>query len=199
MASYPPIIENLIQRLIKFPGIGRRSAERIVFYLLEASKEEVSLLSQDILKLKSQIRFCRICNNLAESDICFICQDNSRNRDILCIVETPKDVGVVERTGGFKGLYHVLLGAIAPLEGRGPSDLKINGLIQRIKDNHIKEVIIATDSDIEGETTALYLTKLIKPLGVIVSRIGFGIPVGSNIEYADSLTLARALESRREI
>lgn len=199
MASYPVAIEKLIERLIKFPGVGRRSAERIVFYLLEASKEEVSLLSQAILKIKSHIHFCRICNNLGENDICAICCDNNRQKDILCIVETPKDVGTIEKTGGFKGVYHVLLGAIAPLEGRGPSDLKINGLMQRIKDTHIQEVIIATDSDTEGETTALYLTKLIKPLGVKVSRIGFGIPVGSNIEYADSLTLARALESRREI
>ncbi|MDD5006177.1 MAG: recombination mediator RecR [Candidatus Omnitrophica bacterium] len=199
MAGYPAVIENLFERLIKFPGIGRRSAERIVFYLLEASQEEINLLSQDILKLKSHIHFCRICNNLGESDICSICRDTTRQRDVLCIVETPKDVGVIERTGGFKGVYHVLLGAIAPLEGKAPSDLKINGLIKRIKDDNIKEVIIATDSDTEGETTALYLTKLIKPSGVKVSRIGFGIPVGSNIEYSDSLTLARALESRREI
>jgi len=196
---YPKLIEDLLERLIKFPGVGRRSAERILFYLLEAPKEEVDLLAKDMLKLKSHIRFCRICNNLGEDDVCMICRDDSRQKDVLCVVETPKDVGVIERTGGFKGLYHVLLGAIAPLEGKGPSDLKTNGLIQRIKDNNIKEIIIATDSDTEGETTALYLTKLIKPLGVKVSRIGFGIPVGSNIEYSDSLTLARALEGRREI
>lgn len=199
MSGYPKVIEDLLNRLTKFPGIGRRSAERIVFYLLETTREEVNLLSQDILKLKSRIRFCRICNNLGEDDVCLICRDTNRQRDVLCIVETPKDVGVIERTGGFKGLYHVLLGSIAPLEGKGPSDLKIDGLIQRIRDNHIKEVIIATDSDTEGETTALYLTKQIKPLGVKVSRIGFGIPVGSNIEYSDSQTLTRALEGRREI
>ena len=199
MPGYPKVIENLLERLVKFPGVGRRSAERIVFYLLEASREEAGLLSQDILKLKSHIRFCRICNSLGEDDVCLICRDASRHRDVLCIVETPKDVGVIERTGGFKGLYHVLLGSIAPLEGKGPGDLKINGLIQRIKENHIKEVIIATDSDIEGETTALYLTKLIKPSGIKVTRIGFGIPVGSNIEYSDSQTLVRAFEGRREI
>jgi recombination protein RecR len=196
---YPKVIEDLLERLIKFPGVGRRSAERIVFYLLEASNEEVTSLSQDMLKLKSRIHFCKVCNNLGESELCSICRDDSRHKDTLCIVETPKDVGVIERTGGFKGLYHILLGTIAPLEGKGPSDLKINGLLNRIKDNNIKEVIIATDSDTEGETTAIYLTKLIKPLGVKVSRIGFGIPVGSNIEYSDSLTLARALEGRREI
>lgn len=199
MSGYPSVIENLLKRLAKFPGIGRRSAERIVFYLLDASGEEVNSLSQDILKLKSHINFCRICNNLGEGDVCLVCRDSNRKKDILCIVETPKDVGVIERTGGFKGLYHVLLGSIAPLEGKGPGSLKINGLVQRIKDSHIKEVIIATDSDTEGETTALYLTKLIKPLGIKVSRIGVGIPVGSNIEYTDSLTLTRALEARREV
>ncbi|MFC1645711.1 recombination mediator RecR [Candidatus Omnitrophota bacterium] len=199
MSGYPSIIEKLLERLVKFPGIGRRSAERIVFYLLEASKEEVNLLAEDLSNLKSRINFCRICNNLGEDEVCLICRDANRQRDVLCIVETPKDVGVIERTGGFKGLYHVLLGTIAPLEGKGPGSLKINGLIQRIKDSRIKEIIIATDSDTEGETTALYLTKLIKPLGVKVSRIGVGIPVGSNIEYADSMTLTRALESRREI
>lgn len=199
MARYPNIIESLLEKLIKLPGIGRRSAERIVFHLLDAPKAEAELLSQDLISLKSKINFCRICNNLGEDDECLICRDAGRTQDVLCIVETPKDVGVIERTGGFKGVYHVLLGAIAPLEGKGPASLKINGLLQRIKDNHIQEVIIATDSDIEGETTAVYLTKLIKPLGVKVSRIGVGIPMGSNIEYADAMTLTRALESRREI
>ncbi|MFC1708757.1 recombination mediator RecR [Candidatus Omnitrophota bacterium] len=199
MPGYPSVIENLLERLVKFPGIGRRSAERIVFYLLEAPKEEVSLLSEELGNLKSRINFCKICNNLGEDEVCQVCRDANRQQDILCIVETPKDVGVIERTGGFKGVYHVLLGAIAPLEGKGPGSLKINGLIQRIKDNNINEVIIATDSDTEGETTALYLSKLIKPLGIKVSRIGVGIPVGSNIEYADSMTLTRALEARREI
>lgn len=199
MPGYPKAIEDLLERFVKFPGIGRRSAERIVFYLLEASREEANLLSQGILRLKSHIRFCKICNNLGEDDICLICRDSNRQKDVLCIVETPKDVGVIERTGGFKGLYHVLLGTIAPLEGKSFGDLKINGLTQRIRDNHIKEVIIATDSDTEGETTALYLTKQIKPLGIKVSRIGFGIPVGSNIEYSDPQTLIRALEGRREI
>ncbi len=199
MSGYPSIIESLIEKLVKFPGIGRRSAERIVFYLLDASKEEVGLLSQDLIGLKSRISFCKICNNLGEGDLCLICRDASRIKDTLCIVETPKDVGVIERTGGFKGVYHVLLGVIAPLEGKGPGSLKVNGLIGRIKEDHIKEIIIATDSDIEGETTAVYLTKLIKPLGVKVSRIGVGIPAGSNIEYADSVTLTRALEARREV
>jgi len=199
MAGYPKAIENLIERLVKFPGVGRRSAERIIFYLLEAPTEEVNLLSEDILKIKSHIHFCRICNNLGDSDVCSVCRDPHRQRDVLCIVETPKDVGFVERTGSFRGLYHVLLGSLAPLEGRGPADLKLNSLLHRIKDENIKEIIIATDSDTEGEATALYIAKLIKPLGVKLTRIGIGIPVGSNIEYADSTTLARALDSRTEI
>jgi len=199
MANYPKTIENLLDRLIKFPGVGRRSAERIVFYLLGTSKEEADNLAQDIIKLKSHIRFCKICNNLGDGEICKICNDSTRQKDLICVVETPKDVGTIEKTGDYKGTYHVLLGSIAPLEGRGPKDLKIDGLIQRIENNHIKEVVIATDSDAEGETTALYIAKLLKPIGVKVSRIGFGIPVGSNIEYADSLTLSRALEARREL
>ncbi|MFC1752173.1 recombination mediator RecR [Thermoproteota archaeon] len=199
MAGYPSAIEDLIERLVKFPGIGRRSAERIIFYLLDAHAEEVNLLSKDILRLKSHIHFCRICNNLGDSEVCSVCSDSSRQIDLLCIVETPKDVGFIERTGTFKGLYHVLLGSIAPLEGRGPSDLKIDGLLGRVKDNHIHEVIIATDSDIEGETTALYISKLLKPFNIKISRIGIGIPVGSNIEYADSMTLSRAIEARREL
>ena len=199
MANYPKTIENLLERLIKFPGIGRRSAERIVFYLLGTSKEESERLAQDITRLKSHIRFCNICNNLGDGEICRICNDSTRQQDTICVVETPKDVGTIEKTGNYKGLYHVLLGAIAPLEGRGPKDLKIDGLIQRIENNHIEEVVIATDSDAEGETTALYIAKLLKPIGVKVSRIGFGIPVGSNIEYADAQTLSKALEARREL
>jgi len=199
MTNYPRAIESLLERLIKFPGIGRRSAERIIFYLLGVSREEAGGLAQDILRLKSHIRFCTVCNNLSEGDLCRVCNDSGRQQDIICVVETPKDVGTIEKTDEYKGLYHVLLGSIAPLEGRGPKDLKIDGLIQRIEKGNIKEVVIATDSDAEGETTALYLAKLLKPIGIKVSRIGFGIPVGSNIEYADSQTLSRALEARREL
>ena len=199
MAGYPKAIENLLERLVKFPGVGRRSAERIVFYLLESHKQDVMLLSQDIQRLKSHIHFCRICNNLGDSDVCSICRDTTRQSEVVCVVETPKDVGFVERTGNFKGRYHVLLGSLAPLEGRGPGDLKIDGLLSRIKSEQIQEIIVATDSDTEGEATALYLSKLIKPLGIKISRIGVGIPVGSNIEYADATTLARAFEARREL
>ncbi len=199
MPNYTESIEKLIDRLIKLPGIGRRSAERIVGYILDASTEETGRLSEAILKVKENVRSCRICHNLSEQEECSVCRDQQRNRSLLCVVERPNDVTSIEKTGTFNGLYHVLMGAIAPLEGKGPSDLKIDSLINRIKQENIQEVIIATDSDTEGETTALYLTKLIKPLGVHLSRIGLGLPVGSNLEYADSATLSKALESRRAV
>jgi len=199
MASYTDSIEKLIDRLIRLPGIGRRSAERIITYILEVSGDEIKKLSEAILKVKENVRFCRICHNLSEQDECAICRDLRRNQSILCVVERPNDITSLEKSGAFNGVYHVLMGAIAPLEGKGPSDLKIDTLINRIKQEKIQEVIIATDSDTEGEITALYLTKLIKPLAVKLSRIGLGLPVGSNLEYADSATLSKALESRRVI
>ena len=199
MASYTDSIEKLIESLIKLPGIGRRSAERIVNYILGASKEEIRILSEAVDKVKESVRFCRICNNLSEEELCKICSDARRQKDTICIVEKPSDVAAIEKAGNYSGVYHVLLGAISPLEGRGPSDLKIEGLLDRIKENNIREVIIATDADTEGETTAIYLTRLIKPMGINLSRIGLGLPVGSNLEYADSSTLSKSLESRRAI
>lgn len=199
MANYTVSIEKLIECLIRLPGIGRRSAERIVAHILGASKDEIKLLSESLHKVKESVRSCQVCNNLSEEEDCKICQDPGRQRDIVCVVEKPGDVTAIERAGNFHGSYHVLLGSISPLEGRGPGDLKIEGLIQRIKQGSIKEIIIATDADTEGETTALYLTKLLKPLGVHLSRIGLGIPVGSNLEYADATTLSKSLESRRAI
>ncbi|MFH1458705.1 MAG: recombination mediator RecR, partial [Candidatus Omnitrophota bacterium] len=185
MTNYPDTIEKLIVRLVKLPGVGRRSAERMVTYIFNAGAEEIKDLAEALLKVKENVHFCRICHNLCEEETCFICQDLRRNRDVLCVVEKPADVNSLEKAGAFRGLYHVLLGAIAPLEGKGPQDLKIESLIQRIKDENIQEVIIATDSDNEGEATALYLAKVIKPTGAKISRIGLGLPVGSNLEYAD--------------
>jgi recombination protein RecR len=185
--------------LIKLPGIGRRSAERIISHILSVPREEINDLSEAIRKTKENVRLCRVCHNLSEQDLCRICQDSRRQKDIVCIVEKPSDVTAIEKAGNFSGVYHVLLGSISPLEGKGPTDLKIDSLIERIKQNNIKEVIIATDADTDGEITALYLVKLIKPLGVKLTRIGLGIPMGSNLEYADSATLTKALESRREI
>ncbi|MCX5696815.1 MAG: recombination mediator RecR [Candidatus Omnitrophica bacterium] len=199
MANYTESIEKLIERLIKLPGIGRRSADRIIGYILDADLSEIKLLSEAISRMKENVRVCRICHNLSEEELCKICRDPRRRQDIICIVEKHSDVTAIEKAGTFDGVYHVLMGSISPLEGRGPADLKIESLLKRIKENHIKEIIIATDADTEGETTALYLTKIIKPLGVTLSRIGLGLPVGSNLEYADADTLSKSLESRRAI
>ena len=197
--AYPRIIEHLIEKLMKLPGIGRRSAERIVFYFLNSQKEEMRDLCQDIIQLKEGLRFCRICNNLSETEVCLICSDAGRDDSTICVVENPKDVLAIERTGSYRGLYHILLGSIAPAEGRGPEDLKISQLVRRIQTQQIKEVVIATDPDTEGETTALFITREIKNMGVKVSRIGLGIPVGSALEYADLSTLSMSIASRREI
>ncbi len=199
MANYTASIEKLMACLVKLPGIGRRSAERMVAHILGATKSEIQDLSQALTLVKENVRSCKICNNLSEEDSCKICQDLRRQNEIVCVVEKPSDVTAIEKAGNFHGVYHVLLGSISPLEGRGPSDLKIEGLITRIKQGNIKEIIIATDADTEGETTAIYLTQLLKPLGVHLSRIGLGLPVGSNLEYADATTLSKSLESRRTI
>lgn len=197
--NYTKSLEELIARLIKLPGIGRRSAERIAIFILQSSDKDVKLLADSIMKAKHNIKLCKICNNLTEAEICHICQNPSRDKTTICIVEEPKDVMAIEKTSKFNGLYHVLMGSISPLDGKGPEDLKIKELLARINEKNVKEIIIATDSDTEGETTALYLNKLIKPLGVKVTRIGLGMPVGSNLDYLDSTTLTLSLESRREI
>ena len=199
MANYTVSMEKLIDSLIKLPGIGRRSAERIVSHILGATKDEIRIFAESLVKVKETVRFCHICNNLSEEEHCKICQDLSRQKDMVCIVEKPQDVAAIEKAGNYHGVYHVLLGSLSPLEGRGPGDLKIDSLMQRIKENNIKEIIIATDADTEGEMTALYLSKIIKPLGVHLSRIGLGLPMGSNLEYADATTLSKSLESRRTL
>ncbi|OGX44330.1 MAG: recombination protein RecR [Omnitrophica WOR_2 bacterium RIFCSPLOWO2_12_FULL_51_8] len=199
MPNYTDSIEKLIESLIKLPGVGRRSAERIVGYILGAPREEIRNLSEGLSKVKESVGFCRICNNLSEEELCKICQDVRRQKELICIVEKPSDVTAIEKAGNFRGTYHVLLGSISPLEGKGPSDLKVAGLLERVKQNQIKEIIIATDADTEGETTAIYLASLLKPLGVNLSRIGLGLPVGSNLEYADTTTVSKSLESRRAL
>ena len=197
--AYPKLIEKLIERLVKLPGVGRRSAERMVFWLLNQPKETANELAESILELKSNLMFCQICNNLSDTEKCLICRDASRDQGTICVVEEPKGLLAMERSGSYSGCYHVLLGTISPADGRGPEDLKIMQLIDRVKDHKITEVVIATDPDNEGEMTALYLVKQLKPLGVKVSRIGLGIPVGSSVEYADISTLNMAIISRREI
>ena len=197
--SYPKLIENLIEKLTKLPGIGRRSGERIVFSILNHSKEDAYALAEGIVKLKESLMFCRLCNNLSDTEICLICSDTSRDDQTLCVVESPKDLLAIEKTGAYKGCYHVLLGTISPAEGRGPEYIKIEHLFNRITRQNIREVVIATDPDNDGEMTALYLIKQLKPKGVKVSRIGMGIPMGSSVEFSDMSTLSVSLNSRREV
>jgi recombination protein RecR len=199
MTTYAQPLVRLLEALEKLPGIGPRSAERMAFYLLRTSREEVHQLAQAIADVKHRLRFCEVCFNLTEMPRCPICQDAARDPTLLCIVEEPKDVVAIEKTGSYRGLYHVLLGAIAPLDGIGPELLKIDELLQRLSGGGIQEVIVATDADKDGETTAAYLSKLLRAQSLKVTRIASGIPVGSHLEYADQATLTRALEGRREL
>jgi len=189
---------RLLEALEKLPGVGPRSAERIAFYLLRTSREEARELAQAITEVRDRLRFCDVCFNLSETPRCPVCQDAARDPSVLCVVEEPKDVLAIEKTGSYRGLYHVLLGAIAPLDGIGPELLKMDELMRRLADGVVQEVIVATDADKDGETTAAYLSKLLRPLSLKLTRIASGIPVGSHLEYADQATLARALEGRRE-
>ena len=197
--TYARPLLRLLEALERLPGVGPRSAERMAFYLLRVSREEGRQLAQAVTDVKDHLRFCEICFNISETPRCEICQEPSRDPSVLCVVEEPKDVLAIEKTGSYRGLYHVLLGAIAPLDGIGPELLKIDELLHRLSDTVVQEVIIATDADKDGETTAAYLSKLIRPRGLKVTRIASGIPVGSHLEYADQATLARALEGRREL
>jgi len=184
---------------MRLPGIGRKSAERLAFAVLGMAREDAAGIAQAILDLKDNSRFCPVCNNITEDDLCGICRDPNRDATRICVVEEPSNILILEKTGIFRGRYHALLGAISPLDGIGPEDLKIDGLMDRVQAGGIKEVIIATNPTVKGETTALYLSKLIKPLGVNVSRIAYGLPVGGDIEYADENTVQRALEGRRDM
>jgi len=198
MKAYTKSIEALIGQLVKMPGIGQRSAERLVFYILKISPAQVEQLASSISRLKNSVGYCSICYNLSEEKVCRICSDPHRDRSVVCVVGQPHDVSAIEKSGQFKGVYHVLLGAISPLDGVGPEKLKIAELIRRVKKGGVKEVIIASDYDTEGEATALYLIQVLRPLKVKLSRIASGIPLGGNIEYADQATLARALKDRKE-
>lgn len=184
---------------MKLPGIGRKSAERLAFAVLGMPREEAAGIAQAILDLKNNSRYCTVCNNITEDEVCSICRDTGRDQSLICVVEEPSNILILEKTGVFRGRYHALLGAISPLDGIGPEDLKINALMERLRAGGIQEVIIATNPTVKGETTALYLSKLIKPLDIGVSRIAYGLPVGGDIEYADDNTVQRALEGRREM
>ncbi len=190
---------RLIGELEKMPGIGPKTAQRLAFYLLKSEKIEVEKLAGSILEAKEKIKYCSVCFNMTEVDPCAICSSPRRDRSLICVVEEPMDIVALDNTGAFKGLFHVLMGSISPLDGIGPEDLKIRELLIRIGKENTKEVVIATNPDVAGEATAIYLSKLIKPLGVKVSRLAQGMPMGGSLEYADEVTLARAIEGRREL
>jgi recombination protein RecR len=199
MNKYAAPLACLIDELKRLPGIGQRSAQRIAFHLERAPREDVQRLAEALLDAKDKIRLCSVCNNLTESDPCEYCSDPRRDPGVLCVVETPYNVISVEKAHEFRGRYHVLHGALSPLQGIGPEQLKLKNLIDRLKDGQVQELIVATSPTVEGEATAVYLAKLVKPLGVKVSRIAMGIPVGSDLEFADEVTMLRALEGRREM
>jgi len=199
MKGFPRSMNVLIDHFSKMPGIGRKTAERLTFFILSNSKENAKGISEAIQKVKETVRFCSLCNNLSDEETCDICSNPERNKETICVVENPNDVMQVEKMGKYNGLYHVLLGSLSPLDGIGPKDLKIEGLLRRLKKDKVKEVIIATGSNTEGETTALYLVKLLKPMGMNITRIASGLPVGANLEYADQATLFRAFEGRIKI
>ncbi len=196
MSAYTKSMQELIECFKKMPGIGAKTAERMAFHVLKAPLDEMVKFSSVIRKVKEEVRFCKICGNLSEAETCSICNDPRRDKTIVCVVEEPTDLILIEKSGRYKGAYHVLFGVISPLEGIGPEELRIKELITRIKEDKIKEIILAMDSNAEGETTALYLSETIQPLKIKISRIAYGIPVGGNLEYADQATLIRAIEGR---
>ena len=198
MTRIEPLV-RLTGALQKLPGIGAKSAQRLAFHLLKQSREEADQLCDAIRDVKQRIVHCSVCSNITDCDPCFYCTDAGRDRRLLCVVEDPHNVDAIEKTGDFRGAYHVLMGALSPLKGVGPDDLRIAGLLQRVGKGEVAEVILATNPNVEGEATAIYLARLLKPLGVRVSRIAMGVPVGSDLEYADEITMMKAMEGRREM
>ncbi|MGB9376045.1 MAG: recombination mediator RecR [Mycobacteriales bacterium] len=194
---YEGVVQDLIDELGRLPGVGPKSAQRIAFHLLAADQADVTRLADTLQRVKAQVRFCTVCGNVAEQEQCRVCRDPRRSLEVICVVEEPKDVVAIERTGEFHGRYHVLGGAISPIEGIGPDDLRIRELMVRLADGKITELILATDPNLEGEATATYLARLIKPMGLRVTRLASGLPVGGDLEYADEVTLGRAFEGRR--
>jgi recombination protein RecR len=199
MTAIPVPLRRLVEQLTRLPGVGEKSATRLAFFLLRADTEYAQALADAITALKREIRLCSRCLAFTEQEPCALCADPRRSDELVCVVEDPADVMAIERAGDFRGRYHVLHGTLAPLEGVGPEQLKVAELVARLRDGSVREVILATNPTVEGEATALYLAKLIKPLGVKVTRIAHGLPMGGDVEYADSVTLSRALEGRREM
>ncbi len=197
--SLPESLTRLVEQLQKLPGIGAKSAQRLAFHVLRNTREDAERLCEAIRDVKERVTYCSVCNNITDNDPCPFCVGASRDQRIICVVEEPQNVSVVEKTREFRGVYHVLMGALSPLHGVGPDDLKIQGLLTRVGAGSVDEVILATNPTVEGEATALYLARLLKPLGVRVTRIAMGIPVGSDLEYADEVTMTRAMENRRDL
>ena len=198
MTRIEPLV-RLTGELQKLPGIGAKSAQRLAFHLLKRSRDEADQLCDAIREVKERIVHCSVCSNITDCDPCYYCTDAGRDRRLLCVVEDPHNVDAIEKTGDFRGAYHVLMGALSPLKGVGPDDLRIAGLLERVGRGEVNEVILATNPNVEGEATAIYLARLLKPLGVRVSRIAMGVPVGSDLEYADEITMLKAMEGRREM
>lgn len=197
--DYPEPLGNLIEVFRRLPGIGPKTARRLAFFVLDLPKEEVEQIARFLIEAKDKMRYCSRCGNIADQDLCHICRDPRRDSTTICVVQEPRDLLVMEKTGEYRGLYHVLHGVLSPIEGVGPDQLRITELMARLEESEVSEVIIATNPNVEGDTTAVYLSRLIKPKGIKVTRIAFGLPVGGDLEYADELTLGRALEGRREI
>ena len=191
-------VARLIEELHRLPGIGPKSAQRLAYHLLRAPKDEAQALAEAILEVKERIKLCSVCQNTTDIEPCLICADEARDRAVVCVVEEPLDILAIERTRAFKGLYHVLHGSISPMEGVGPEQLKVRELLERLRDGSVREVIMATNPNLEGEATAMYVGQLLQPLGVRVTRLARGLPMGGDLEYADDLTLTRALENRQE-
>ena len=196
--ALPDPLTRLIEELVRLPGIGPKGAQRLAFHLLKTPREMTDRLIEALREVKERVTYCSVCNNITDADPCAFCSSDSRDPNTICVVEEPQNVANIERSREYKGLYHVLMGALSPLQGVGPDDLKIKGLLSRIQ-NGVAEVILATNPNVEGEATAIYLARLLKPLGVKVTRIAMGVPVGSDIEYADEVTMHKALENRREV
>jgi recombination protein RecR len=199
MALYIKSVENLINEFRKLPGIGPKSAKRIVFYLLKLSHSDITKLSQALVEMKEKVKICKYCYNLTEEDVCSICRDQSRDKKKICIVEEVSDLIIIEKTGEYKGLYHILGGLLSPIENIGPKEIRIPMLLERIKNDNTEEVIMALNPTVEGESTAMYLKKILSPLGVKVTKLASGLPVGGDLEYADEVTIGRAISDRREL
>ena len=195
----PEPLTRLVEELQRLPGVGRKSAQRLAFHILRTPREDADRLCQAVQDVKEKVSYCSVCNNITDVDPCSYCTDEGRDRRLICVVEEPQNVIGIEKTRDFRGAYHVLMGAISPLQGIGPDELKIKGLLARVEQGGVEEVILATNPNVEGEATAIYLARLLKPLGVRVTRIAMGVPVGSDIEYADEVTMNKAMEGRREV